>query len=215
MAASWGKIRTTSMRCLISPFRRPIGFVECSFARCCRAKVMQAKASSLVPSMSPVGQGEATPEQSDRQPDRSRAVWVKPCGKASAPPGISAAGQMAAEMHEQTILPAHVLLSSKLEIMHLPASVNEWSDRAPDGITSQDAAALRCCHPVLSRHQGPVRSGSAPDDRDGGEPDRAGRPELAGAGLLDAVLRAEDCHDPDSRLALRRPSPIFWSTARA
>lgn len=39
--------------------------------------------------------------------------------------------------------------------------------------------------------------------------------EPAGAGRLDAVLRAEDCHDPDPRSALRRPSPIFRSTARA
>ena len=38
--ASLGKIPTTSVRRLISPFRRSIGFVLCNFARCWAGKVM-------------------------------------------------------------------------------------------------------------------------------------------------------------------------------
>ncbi len=38
MDASLGKIPTTSVRRLISPFRRSIGFVLCSFVRCCGGK---------------------------------------------------------------------------------------------------------------------------------------------------------------------------------
>ena len=39
MAASFGKMPTTSVRRLISPFRRSSGFVECSFVRCCWGKL--------------------------------------------------------------------------------------------------------------------------------------------------------------------------------
>ena len=35
MAASLGKMPTTSVRRLISPLRRSSGLVECSLARCC------------------------------------------------------------------------------------------------------------------------------------------------------------------------------------
>ena len=38
--ASLGKMPTTSVRRLISPFRRSIGLVECSLARCAAGKVM-------------------------------------------------------------------------------------------------------------------------------------------------------------------------------
>src|SRR5207245_8179906 len=41
-ASSLGKMPTTSVRRLISPFRRSIGFVECSFGRCGAGKLMYA-----------------------------------------------------------------------------------------------------------------------------------------------------------------------------
>src|ERR1700693_4689402 len=45
MASSLAKMPTTSVRRLISPFTRSIGFVECSFGRCAGGKLMQARAS--------------------------------------------------------------------------------------------------------------------------------------------------------------------------
>src|SRR5882762_9429601 len=45
MASSLGKIPTTSVRRLISPFTRSIGFVECSFGRCAAGKLMYARTS--------------------------------------------------------------------------------------------------------------------------------------------------------------------------
>src|SRR6478735_3191658 len=45
MASSLGKMPTTSVRRLISPFTRSIGFVECSFGRCAAGKLMYARTS--------------------------------------------------------------------------------------------------------------------------------------------------------------------------
>jgi len=58
--------------------------------------------------------------------------------------------------------------------------------------------------PVLFVDQGPVRSGPAADDRDGGEPAEAGGFGLAGARLLHPVPATADRHHPDPLPALRR-----------
>jgi hypothetical protein len=52
MAASFGKMPTTSVRRLISPLTRSSGIVECSFARCRRGKVMWASTSGSASSIS-------------------------------------------------------------------------------------------------------------------------------------------------------------------
>ena len=51
MASSFGKMPTTSVRRLISPFRRSTGFVECSLALCSLGKDMQARTSCSASSM--------------------------------------------------------------------------------------------------------------------------------------------------------------------
>jgi hypothetical protein len=51
MTWSSGKMPTTSVRRLISPFRRSIGIVECSLARCSMGKDTQARTSCSAASM--------------------------------------------------------------------------------------------------------------------------------------------------------------------
>ncbi len=50
MAASFGKMPTTSVLRLISPLRRSSGFVECSLVRYWGGKVMEAKTSASLSS---------------------------------------------------------------------------------------------------------------------------------------------------------------------